>query len=177
MRTVESVYVRMLVDADFAERVVAGEMPQLLDDATWLESLDRDALATERRGRQRFLWARAAHQIPAVIARIDAQGRRDAVQRLVFGSTLWEPHRTLDIAPFGRGWEMASPVVRALQQRAGAGDLDDELLMDLGRVEWCRFAFAAGAVVEIPREPSRFDIERARREPSTPAERLWRGSV
>ncbi len=179
-RPVEAAYVRLVLDPGFAARLAvddafAAQLGLTTTERDDLRQICGPALAVERRGRWRSLWARVAVQLPATAARLRArrgEAGMTALWHAYFSGEFWALDQTLDVPPHGPGMEMASTVRlllrRLAEQEPGPASA---LERDLCELEYHRFRVrvladgpAAGG--------SEFDLELALRGPQLAAQDL-----
>ena len=179
-RPVEAAYVRLVLDPSFAARLTgddtfAAQLGLTAMERDDLRRIPGPALAVERRGRWRSLWARVAVQLPATAARLRVRRGDEGMAALwhaYFSGEFWALEQTLDVPPHGPGMEMAS-TVRLLLRRLAEQDPRPEsaLERDLCELEYHRFRVRALADGPAAGR-SGFDLELALRGPQLPAQDL-----
>lgn len=179
-RPVEAAYVRLVLDPSFAARLAvdeafAAQLGLTTTERDDLRQISRPALAVERRGRWRSLWARVAVQLPATAARLRArcgEAGMTALWHAYFSGEFWALDQTLDVPPHGPGMEMAS-TVRLLLRRLAEQDPSPATALerDLCELEYQRFRVRVRADGPAAGR-SGFDLELALRGPQLPAQDL-----
>ena len=123
-RPSEAAYVRFILDEHFAESLRAEpDKAHALglneEEQVRLLAIPVEALRVERRGRQGSLWERIRGHLPATIRYLELHLSHDqvlALRREYFATTFWDFDLTLDLRPYGQGWEMASTFAAFLDQ-------------------------------------------------------------